>query len=49
LTITVLEDDKICALQKGGDGSLTSEDIKKMVEIAMDVSKQIRKTFMEAN
>lgn len=49
LTITVLEDDKICALQKGGDGALTSEDIAKMVEIAMDVSKQIRAVFMEAN
>ncbi|MGV8162654.1 MAG: exosome complex protein Rrp42 [Candidatus Nanoarchaeia archaeon] len=48
LTITVLEDDKICALQKGGDGSLTSEDIVKMVEIATNVSKQIRKSFMEA-
>jgi exosome complex component RRP42 len=49
LTITVLEDDKICALQKGGDGALTSEDIAKMVEIATDVSKQLRKTYMEAN
>lgn len=49
LTITVLEDDKICALQKGGDGSLTTEDIAKMVEIAIDVSKKIRKSFMEAN
>jgi exosome complex component RRP42 len=49
LTITVLEDDKICALQKGGDGSLTTDDVKKMVEIALDVSKQIRKTYMEAD
>ncbi|MFA6072749.1 MAG: exosome complex protein Rrp42 [Candidatus Woesearchaeota archaeon] len=49
LTITVLEDDKICALQKGGDGSLTTEDIAKMIDIAIDVSKQIRKTFMEAD
>ncbi|MGV8168600.1 MAG: exosome complex protein Rrp42 [Candidatus Nanoarchaeia archaeon] len=49
LTITMLEDDKVCALQKGGDGSLTAEDIAKMLEIATEVSKQIRKTFMEAD
>jgi len=49
LTITVLEDDKICALQKGGDGSLTSQDIAKMIELATVVSKQIRKVFMEAS
>jgi exosome complex component RRP42 len=48
LTITVLEDDKICALQKGGDGSLTTEDIAKMVEIATGVAKQMRQEFMEA-
>jgi exosome complex component RRP42 len=48
LTVTVLEDDKICALQKGGDGSLTTEDINKMVDLAVEISKDLRKKFEEA-
>jgi len=48
LTVTVLEDDKICALQKGGDHSLNMKDIEKMVELAIKISKQLRK-IVEVN
>jgi len=43
LTVAVLEDGKLCALQKGGDGSLKPDDIEKMVDIALEKSKELRK------
>ena len=42
LTVSCLEDGKICALQKGGDQSLSFEDIEKMVEIAQEKTKELR-------
>lgn len=47
LTLTTLDDNTICAMQKGGDSPLTTEDIKKMVELAFKVSKELRKKFAE--
>jgi len=47
LTITVLDDNKICALQKGGDHPLTVKDIEKMVEIAIKISKILRAKVAE--
>lgn len=49
LTVTVLEDEKICALQKGGDQPLTTQDIEKMVELAIQTSKTLRKKLVEVN
>ena len=49
LTITVLDEDKICALQKGGDSSLSIEDIEKMVDLAMKTSKTLRAKLAEVN
>jgi exosome complex component RRP42 len=43
LTICVREDDIICALQKQGSKELSINDIKKMVEMAIDKSKELRK------
>lgn len=43
LSISVRDDDNICALQKQGNGELTIEDIGKMVDIAIEKSKEIRK------
>jgi len=43
LTVCVRDDGKICALQKQGSKELTMEDIKKMIEIAIDKSKELRK------
>ena len=43
LTVTNTEGDIICALQKGGDLPLTVEDIDKMVSLATEKSKYLRK------
>ena|SRR3989344_2161580 len=42
LTVAVTSDEKICAMQKGGDYPLTSEDINEMVDIAFEKSKFLR-------
>lgn len=49
LTVTVLDEDKICALQKGGDHALTIKDIEKMVDLAIKTSKTLRKKLEEVN
>ena len=43
LTVASLSDETLCALQKGGDYPLTSEDIDKMVDIALEKAKELRK------
>lgn len=43
LTVASLSDGTLCALQKGGDYPLTSEDIDRMVEIALSKAKELRK------
>ena len=45
LSVAVLEDGKLCALQKGGDGVLSVDDIDKMVDIAINKSKELRKAL----
>jgi len=42
LTVAVTSDEKICAMQKGGDYPLTSEDINEMIDIAFEKSKFLR-------
>ena len=42
LTVAFLKDGTICAMQKGGEGALSSEDINKMVGIAFDNVKKLR-------
>lgn len=43
LTVAVLEDDDICALQKGGDTPLMQDDVFNMVDLAIKKSKELRK------
>ncbi len=43
LTVAVREDDKICALQKQGMRELTIDEIKEMIEISIEKSKELRK------
>ncbi|RME32235.1 exosome complex protein Rrp42 [Candidatus Woesearchaeota archaeon] len=43
LTVGSLADGTLCALQKGGDASLTPEDIDRMVDIALATAKKLRK------
>jgi len=45
LTVCVRDDDKVCALQKQGSKELSMDDLKKMIEIAIDKSKELRKLF----
>ena len=42
LTVTVMENEQFCSLQKGGDIGLTSEEIEEIFELAVKKSKEIR-------
>ena len=42
LTVGVREDGKLCSMQKGGDGTLTLEDVEKMIDISILKSKMLR-------
>lgn len=43
LTVATLDNGEICALQKGGQYSLSTEDIKNMVEIALKKNIELKK------
>ncbi|MAG38558.1 RNA-binding protein [Candidatus Woesearchaeota archaeon] len=43
LTVSVLENSDICAMQKGGNSPLTDKDILEMVDLAIKKSKELRK------
>lgn len=43
LTITVLEDGKICSLQKGGDCGFSSDELKQAFELASKTAAQLQK------
>jgi exosome complex component RRP42 len=43
LTVSSIEDGTLCALQKGGDIPLTTEDIDKMLDIGIEKGKELRK------
>jgi exosome complex component RRP42 len=47
LTINFISNGNICAMQKGGNGPLKTEEIKKMIEIAEKISLQNRKILNE--
>ena len=42
LTIAITKDNAICAMQKGGDHPLTSDDISEMIDIAFKKQKELR-------
>lgn len=43
LTISLKDNDNICALQKGGIGTMTLDEIQKSIDLAVKKSKEIRK------
>ncbi len=45
LTVTTTKDNLICSLQKGGDMTLTLQDIEEMVKIGLQKGKELRKLF----
>jgi len=46
LTVATLADGTLCGMQKGGDAPLTEEEIMKMVELAIEKGKELRKAFI---
>jgi exosome complex component RRP42 len=48
LTIITEEDGTICALQKGGDSSLTLHDISEMIDLATHKAKELRALLTKA-
>jgi len=48
LTVSVLEDNTLCAMQKGGNSPLTTKDINEMVDLAIRKSQELRKKLEEA-
>lgn len=49
LTVTTLEDGKICALQKGENEPLTIEEIDKMIELSIKKGKELRKLLEKSS
>jgi exosome complex component RRP42 len=45
ITVTTLEDGKICSLQKGGNGTFTIEELDKAFDLAIKKGKELR-TFL---
>ena len=45
LTVTTIEDGSLCSLQKGGEVTLTIEEIDQMVDIALKHAKVLRKAL----
>ena len=43
LTVTTLEDGRVCAMQKGGKEPLSAEDTDKMIELGIKKGKELRK------
>lgn len=48
LTVATIEDGTLCALQKGGESPLTSEDIVKMIEIGVEKGKELRQALSKS-
>jgi len=46
ISVAVNDDDKICAIQKGGTGALTIEEVADAIKIAVIKSQEIRKTLL---
>jgi|SRR3989344_191258 len=43
LTITTVENGRVCALQKGGHEPINSDDVEKMIELSIKKGKELRK------
>lgn len=48
MTVCVREDDMLCALQKQGTIGLTMDEAKKMIELAIEKSKDLRKILVKS-
>lgn len=43
LTFGITQDDEICAMQKGGKGTLSFDDVDRMIEVSLKNSEKLRK------
>lgn len=43
LTVSTVEDGRVCALQKGGELTLSADDVEKMVQLSIEKGKELRK------
>jgi len=48
LTVAVLDDNSLCAMQKGGNASLSAKDLNDMIDLAIAKSQEIRAKIKEA-
>lgn len=44
LTVTTLDEERVCSLQKGGDHPISDEDFKEMVDLAFETTETLRDT-----
>ena len=47
LTIITIDDGRICGMQKGGDDTLTIEDVEKMIDLSIKKGDEIRKLIKQ--
>ena len=45
LTVASMQDGTLCAMQKGGDAALTSEEVSQMIDLALKKAKELRKAL----
>ena len=48
LTVAVLDDNSLCAMQKGGNASLSVKDLNEMIDLAIAKSQELRAKVKEA-
>ncbi len=49
LTVTSVDKDHVCAMQKGGDTPLSQKEIDEMIDLALKKSEELRKKLNEVN
>jgi exosome complex component RRP42 len=47
LTVTTIDDDRLCSIQKGGAGTLSIAEIEKMIDLAVNKAREIRKLIKQ--
>jgi exosome complex component RRP42 len=48
LTVTTMEDGRLCALQKGGDAPLTLDEVSQMLDLATGKAQELREMILKA-
>ncbi|HIH24127.1 TPA: exosome complex protein Rrp42 [Candidatus Woesearchaeota archaeon] len=48
LTVTTMEDGRLCAMQKGGDAALSLEEVSQMLDLASEKAEELRELLKKA-